>query len=373
MNNKNHHDKNENRRSFIKTGACAVAFTAMTPGCLLKQRVPGEPLNIKERNASAGLGPKPLPPTRVYPDMPDGLVSVVGVKDSIYNSVRESVIAAGGIDEIEAGQTVLIKPNMCGPAIGDKYPGRITTNPEVLRAVIQLVKERGAKVIVSDRSMIGTELAMQTSGFAKVCLEEGAKAFPWSRAKYVRFHPGKRHWSNGFRMPKILNEVDHFINVPLLKNHAGADITCCMKAFVGVAMPLDRHMEGPDAFHTKNIGEKIAELNLCAKPLINIVDATEIMVKGGPDGLKRDESIWEHPSLIMSSKDRVACDSVALAVLKRYGAENKVELPYVDQSVRDQPQLYYGAELGIGQCEPSRIKIEEINAPLFDEIKSNWI
>ena len=97
------------------------------------------------------------------------------------------------------------------------------------------------------------------------------------------------------------------------------------------------------------------------------------MVKGGPDGLKRKESIWEHPNLILSSKDRVACDSVALAVLKRYGAENKVDLPYVETSVRDQVQLYYGAELGIGQCENDKIKIEDIKATRFDEIKSNWV
>ncbi len=357
----------------MRKTACATAITAMTPGCFLKQREAGEPIHFKKRMESAGLGPESLPPTRIYPDMPDALVSIVGVKDSIYKSVRESVMAAGGIDEIEAGQTVLIKPNMCGPAIRDKYPGRITTNPEVLRAVIRLVKERGASVIVSDRSMVGTELAMKTSGFAKVCHEEGAQALPWSRAEYVRFRPGKRHWGNGFRMPKILNEVDHFINLPLLKNHAGADLTCCLKAFVGVAMPIDRHMEGPDALHTKNTGEKIAELNLCAKPTINIVDATEIMVKGGPDGLKRKESIWERPNLILSSKDRVAADSVCLAVLKRYGAENKVNLSYVEKSVRDQVQLYYAAELGIGQCEPDRIKIEDVNAPLFDEIKSNWV
>jgi uncharacterized protein (DUF362 family) len=306
--------------------------------------------------------------------MPNAVVGVTGVNGSIDEAVKEAVMAAGGLDEIEAGQRVLIKPNICGPALGKRYPGRITTSPEVLRAVIRLVKERGAEVIVGERAMVATELAFKTSGAARVCKEEGAVAFPWTRAEYIRFYPEKRHWSNGFRFPKILTEVDHFINLPLLKNHqqGSADFTCCLKSFVGVCLTIDRHQEGPDALHTKNTSEKIAELNLCAKPTINIVDATEIMVKGGPDGMKSKGSVWAKPNMIVASKDRVACESVSLAVLKRYGAENKVDLPYVTMSVWDQPVIYYSAELGLGQAEPDKIKIEDIKAPIMDEIKDNW-
>jgi uncharacterized protein (DUF362 family) len=186
-------------------------------------------------------------------------------------------------------------------------------------------------------------------------------------------------------MPKLLTEVDHFINVPMLKNHdqTAAEFTCCLKAFVGVAHNWDRYQTGSNALHQNNISEKIAELNLCAKPLINIVDATTILVKGGADagamagGLSdpaRAENVtWAQPNLILASKDRVACDSVAVAALKLYGAENKIELPYVTKSVWDQVQIYYAAELGIGQADPAKITIEDIGVPQFDEIKANWV
>ena len=75
----------------------------------------------------------------------------------------------------------------------------------------------------------------------------------------------------------------------------------------------------------------------------------------------------------MASKDRVACDSAALSVLKLHGAEKGVKREYVEKSVRDQVQLYYAAELGLGQCDPDRITIEDINVPRFDEIKANWV
>ena len=374
--NKHHRKNGIDRRDFLHHAFYGAALAALTPGCLMSMREPGEKLHLRERyKAANGSGPAPLPPTRIYPPMPKAVVGIRGIGDSIEAAVLEAVEAAGGIDEIERGQTVMIKPNMCGPAVGDKIPGRITTNPEVIRAVIRMVKRRGAKVMLGDRSMLMTETAFRTSGFARVCRQEGAIAYPWTRAEYVRFYPKKRHWSHGFRFPKILAEVDHFISVPVLKNHqsTAAEYTCCLKAYVGVCLPLDRWQVGPDAFHTANISEKIAELNLCVKPTINIVDATEIMVRGGPDAMDKKTRLWAKPDLILASKDRVACDSVAMAVLKRYGAEHKVDLPYVTKSVWDQAQIYYSAELGIGQADPAMISIEDMKVPLIDEIKSNWV
>lgn len=327
-------------------------------------------------------GPEPLPPTRIYPPMPKAVVSVTAVRNSIEKAVREAVEAAGGISEIEPGQRVMIKPNITSPIVWDLYPpGRITTNPEVIQAVIRMVKERGAHPMVGDRGFFLSELAFVTTGFDWVCNKEGAEGFPFNRSEYVRFFSKKRHWSQGFRIPKILTEVDHFINVPVLKNHETnfSDFTCCLKSFVGVCHPQDRRLAGADSLHVRNISEKIAELNLCLKPLINIVDATTIMVRGGPgDCLFWGDpfykvAVWDQPNLILASKDRVACDSVALAVLKLSGADKKVDLDYVEKSVWDQVQIYYAAELGIGQAEPEKITIEDIKVERFDEIKGNWV
>jgi len=338
-----------------------------------RQRIPGEPLHFRKRMEARGGGPEPLPPTRVYPDMPDAVVAVRGVKDDLMSAVREAVLAAGGLEEIKPGQTVMIKPNMCGPALGGRLPGHITTHPEVLRAVIRLCKERGARILVGDRSMFLTELAFRTTGFARVCREEKVEGLPWTRSEYVWFKPGKRHWSRGFRVAKVVMEADHFINLPLLKNHRvyGADFTCCLKNLVGLLMPLDRYQQGPNALHTPNISEKVAELNLVRKPTINIVDALSIAVRGGPDGLS-NHPLWVDANLIIASKDRVACDSVALATLRRFGEEKGVKLPYVDKKVWDQAQIYYAAELGIGQADPAHIRVEDLRVPNFDQILGAW-
>jgi len=382
------------RREFIKAGAGVCAFSALSASLAHARPLKDYPPYHLSNPLGQLDGPKPLPPTRVYPAMDHATVGIRGIKrnkggrldfETVLSSVREVVEAAGSLSEIEPGQRVMIKPNMVGPiAIAGK--GRITTNPLVVRAVIRLVKERGAEAMVGDRGIYIPQipnlpgLTFQVSGIVWACKKEGAEFFPWHLSEYVWFHPNKRHWSKGFRMPKILQDVDHFINVPILKNHeaTNAEFTCCMKSYVGVLYPEDRGGEGLDQFHVNNISEKIAEANLCVKPLINIVDATKIMVRGGPgDGLIQGDpayraALWDKPSLVLASKDRVACDSVALSVLKLHGAEMGIRRSYVEKSVWDQVQIYYAAELGLGQAEPDKISIEDIKVPRFDEIKANW-
>ncbi len=373
------------RRRFLHAAFQSAAAAALFPGCMTRQLKYGGDIHMKRRMESVWEGPGPLPPTGIFPDMPRAVVSVVEVRESVYAAVREAVEAAGGLDEIEPGQRVMIKPNLSAPNPPGEESGRICTNPEVVRAVIRLVKERGATPMVGDRGMIFTDYTFRHDGFERVCQEEGAVPYPWTLSEYVKFHPGRRHWSRGFHMPAILKEVDHFINVPVLKTHQwfGANFTCCLKAFVGVCMPLDRWQEGPDALHAPNISEKVAELNLCAAPTINIVDATECIVQGGPDGYpiqlyedgmkkKAVSCIWVRPNLILASRDRVACDSVGLLILKTWAAEERVDHPYVTRSVWDQAQIYYSAELGIGQADPQMISIEDINVGRMDEYKSNW-
>jgi uncharacterized protein (DUF362 family) len=382
------------RREFIKAGAGACAFSMFAPSIVQGRELKDYPAYYLD-DPDRGMGPAPLPPTRIYPDMDHATVGMAGVKrnmlgrldfETVLAAVREAVEAAGGLEEIEPGQTVMIKPNMAGPmTIPGK--GKVTTDPQVVRAVIRLVKERGAKVLVGDRglNLKGIpklpELTFAVSGIGQACKLEGATPYPWHLSEYVRFFPNKRHWKKGFRIPKILQDVDHLINLPILKNHEGttAEFTCCLKSYVGVIHPDDRKGKGLDTFHAKNISEKIAESHLAVKPLINIVDAINIMVRGGPgSGFVQNDylskaAVFAKSDLVLASKDRVACDSVSLSVLKLHGAEKGVQREYVEKSVRDQVQLYYSAELGLGQAEPDMITIEDIKVPRFDEIKSNWV
>ena len=112
-----------NRRKFIKAIGFGAVAAGVSPGCTSPKKA------IK---LLLDPGPEPLPPTRVYPAMPRALVSISGVGDSLEKTLREAVLAAGGLAEIEKGQRVMIKPNVTGPSLNPTQ--RITTNPEVIRA-----------------------------------------------------------------------------------------------------------------------------------------------------------------------------------------------------------------------------------------------
>jgi hypothetical protein len=103
-------------------------------------------------------------------------VAIVGATD-IESAVRRAIALAGGIDEISAGQTVFIKPNAVhGDVAG--MPGVITSF-EVLSAVVRVVKERGARVIVGDRSarQAGTsDSVFQSSGLTAAMLARGHRS-----------------------------------------------------------------------------------------------------------------------------------------------------------------------------------------------------
>src|SRR5262249_25476663 len=67
---------------------------------------------------------------------------------NMEQAVRKAVELAGGMNFIQEGQTVLIKPNVTGAVVNPT-----TTSPQVLYAVIKLAAARGPKrIIVADRS-----------------------------------------------------------------------------------------------------------------------------------------------------------------------------------------------------------------------------
>jgi uncharacterized protein (DUF362 family) len=364
------------RRVFLKSsviGLTSMAIPAM-PGC-------------------AVLDPEPLPPTGVFPPMPPATVAVSGgiersgtslVFDSLDNAIREAVEAGGGLSAIQSGDRVMVKPNSSGAGLDSTYSA--CTHPEALRVVFRMIKERGATPILSEHVCFrpggipipwDEEAYMEAAGYTSVVEEEAAQILLWKDDDWIVFKPGKRHWSRGFRMPKSLTEIDHWINVPTIKNHndgqpsGGARFTACLKNFVGVIHTADRWQLGLDALHTKNIGEKVAEINLCSAPLMNIVDATEILTLGGPAFPVYQFGI---PNLVLASTDRVACDTVAFCVIKEYGIDGNINQSYVNEGPFEQVTMYYAAELGIGQVDPDQITVLNVNdsEPRFNQIMSHW-
>lgn len=240
---------------------------------------------------------------------------VVQNKD-IRKAVREAVLKIG-ITFKKKDPLVLIKPNV---NTSTPYPG--STNPLVVKEVVKLCREAGAKrIIVGDRSYNPFFLQgyknslknMEENGIKKAAEEEGAKVFGFEESTdWIRVNPQKASfWPNGFRIPAILKEADYIISLPVLKTHYLADFSLSLKNSVGIVHTGDRIK-----LHLSNRYEKIAEINLCYKPDLIVVDGSKAFISGGPS-----EGKIVDPGLIIVGNKRVETDIKCYEILRSLGAD----------------------------------------------------
>ena len=287
------------------------------------------------------------------PDSGDNARVSVGLArgQTVEQAMARAVTLAGGLEFIQPGQTVLVKPNANSP---DPYPG--TTNPEVVYEAVKMIRQRDpGRIIVADRSWFagGTADIMKKVGIDKAAEAAGAEVMILDDGPWRETHLQEaRHWDRSFRIATILDQVDHLISLPVVKTHMLATFTMSLKNSVGLVEPDDRvemlhhATNGPDGFkfgpesHAEPaFGSRIAEINLAFPVSLVIMDGTRSFVSGGPTKGKMVE-----PGIIVASRDRIANDAAGLALLKTLGTEERIQ----SKSVWEQPQIRRAMELGLG-------------------------
>jgi uncharacterized protein (DUF362 family) len=279
---------------------------------------------------------RPLKRPKPNPFVQDGKtrVGVVRGKD-VDEMVRACVDLIGGIEKLKVrGKTVLVKPNVVA---GDPPP--TTTNPEVVRSTVKLFYEAGAKkVIVGDMSglvALPTKKNLETTGIGRAAREAGAEVIDFDEADWIEVKPPEVRLVRSIHLAKPVYEADLFINLPVVKTHRNATYSICLKNLVGVTHPRYR----PYRVDVTKWEEVVAEINLCAHPDLNIVDATTIMAEGGPwQGTARKTD------MIIASGDRIAADVVGLGLIKRFNLWE----PVSKKRVWDQRQILHAQSLGLG-------------------------
>ncbi len=273
------------RRDFLKTGA--IASAALT-------------LNFNKLQAALTSN------TMEVEKLPD-LVAVMGGEPDVM--LERALQELGGISNyIKKGQKVVIKPN-----IGwDRTPELAgNTNPVLIKSLVRKCLDAGAsKVTVFDHTCDNWQKCYQTSGIAAAVKEAGGIIMPGNDEKYfkeVSIPNGQKLKSA--KIHESLIEADVWINVPILKNHGGAKMTCAMKNYMGIVW--DRRY-----FHQNDLQQCIADI--CTwekKPVLNIVDAYRILHQNGPQG-KSAADVATLKSLIVSP-NIVAVDTAALALFNQ--------------------------------------------------------
>jgi uncharacterized protein (DUF362 family) len=249
--------------------------------------------------------------------------------------VREAIALIGGLGKIEArGKTVLVKPNVVS---GEPHPA--TTNPQVVRAIVKLLKETGArKVYVGDMSALltlPTKRNMERTGILQATQEAGGEALFFEDHGWVKVDLPQGRYVQEAYVSEWIFGVDRVINVPVIKTHRNATYTIALKNFIGATHGRQR----PYLIDPSHWEEIITELNLAYQPHLNLVDGTKMMVSGGPWSGEE-----ERAGLILASGDRVATDIIGLSLIKHYGRSKEISAT----GVWEQRQIRRAVELGLG-------------------------
>lgn len=213
----------------------------------------------------------------------------------------------GGMEAfVGKGQKVLVKPNIRWDAEPDLAAN---TNPVLIKRIIEHCFDAGAKeVYVLDHTRDNWIHCYKNSGIEKMAKSAGAKVLSANSKSYYQTVsiPG------GVRLKSVevhqkLLEADVFINVPVLKDHDSTKMTACLKNTMGLVW--DRGY-----WYSNNLHQCIADYALFQKkPVLNVIDCYNVMVKNGPKGISR-EDVVQMKSQILTT-DWVAGDAAAARML----------------------------------------------------------
>jgi len=218
----------------------------------------------------------------------------------LREAVRQAIDWCGGLDDlIEAGDLVLIKPNVLAAATPDC--GALTS-PGVCRAIADLVKERQARPVIAESSAVGvdTEVAYASVGFDAL-RDMGYEVVDLKREPRASIPVPGGEVMDEFSTWQLVKDADVIISVPVLKTHDQAEMTLSLKNLKGLISDKDKK-----ELHKRGIFKGVADLVSAVKPKLTVIDGII-----GQEGLGPLYGIPVKMGLLLASRDLVAADTVA--------------------------------------------------------------
>ncbi len=265
------------------------------------------------------------------PSRPD-LAVIKGESPSLVT--KEAISALGGMNRfISNGDRVLVKPN-----IGwDRKPEQAAcTNPEVVKTIVELCLEAGAKEVkVMDNPCNPARRTYVRSGIAKAAKDAGAKV-PFPKEHKLKKIPLNGEKLKEWEVYRDFIETDKLINVPIAKHHSLSRLTLGMKNWLG-ALGGNRN-----ALH-QGLDYAMVDLAAFFKPILTVLDAYRILHRNGPQGGRlSDTKLFK---TVVAGVDYVAVDAMGTT--------------FFDIKPEEMRFLQLAVERGLGIMDLEKIKIEK--------------
>lgn len=226
---------------------------------------------------------------------------IIDLKDDLLKSLE--FIEWG--KHVKKDSVVFIKPNFTFPY----YKEGITTNPQLLVALLEIIKDRADHVIVGESDggnhSFRAEDSFTGHDMYNICKETGCELVNLSKlpSRYVEDKiQGKKI---KVQLPDILlYSIDCFISVPVLKVHVMTGVTLSMKNLWGCYPDTMR------CLHHQNFDYKITLITKLLGPKLAVIDGTYALDGHGPmygDSKKMD--------LIVSANNPVVADALGAEIM----------------------------------------------------------
>jgi uncharacterized protein (DUF362 family)/Pyruvate/2-oxoacid:ferredoxin oxidoreductase delta subunit len=253
---------------------------------------------------------------------------------AIEQAIRRSLDLLGGIVFfVKPGSRVLVKPNLL-MSKGPEYA--ITTHPEVVRAVIHILKEIDCRVILGDGPSVwdqyieNVDEVYEITGIKKIAQDEGVEL--------VNFD--KRRMRDKFPLTTWLDECDYLINLPKFKTHGLTLITGGIKNLFGLVSGTYKTELHKDYFKPSEFVKVLADIYQEAHPALTIIDGILAMEGDGPGTSGKPRQL----GLLLAGSDCVALDTVMAKIM---GIKHQEVLSTKEAAMR-----------GLGEGDLNKIKIE---------------
>ena len=277
----------------------------------------------------------------------------------------------GGIGLGPAASSALAKPDIF-VVHGTNFFDNTIKAVDGLGGINRIVS-RGSKVgLLVNHSFLNIGAHVHpdmTVAIASICFDAGAKDIvlikspPWGYYRRARSDKQAKEVIKRLKSPsgdyktvpikgalalkkaeimRDLLECDVFINTAIVKSHSATYITAVLKNMMGSApFSTCRKLHGSGQNH---LAQCIADINLVRRPDLCVMDATEVLVTGGPRG----PGLVKRPLKVFAGRDPVAVDTYATRLL---GLDPKRIL-----------MLDYASRHGLGQRDLKKVRIREIVA-----------
>lgn len=203
--------------------------------------------------------------------------AIVSRIDILENDLAHGLEFIDWRSQAKSDSTVFVKPNFTYPY----HKEGVTTSPELLRRLLELLKGRSRRVILGESDggyhAFSADQAFEGHGMQEICRDTGTELLNLSKLARAEIQGIIQGRTVKTKVPKmLLEEVDCFVDVPVLKVHVMTGVTLSIKNLWGC------HPDTMRCLEHKQLDHKLALMAKMLKPRLVVIDGTHALDGHGP-------------------------------------------------------------------------------------------